>query len=90
MSRLSPRGTKYLPAKPIHVFGRYISLRLEREMWDWLQEIAGLHNQTRKYLIEQVWLAKRPDRPLSSELRVFVASYWRGRIQKARKKGIMI
>ena len=53
-------------------------MRIEPEIWQALKEMAAENGVTIKALVEKIAIAKKPSRSLSSEIRVFVAGYFRG------------
>jgi predicted DNA-binding ribbon-helix-helix protein len=65
-----------LPAHQIVIHGHPTSIRLEPELWWYLRVIAAEIGTSAVKLIEAVAIARRHDRSLSSELRVFIAKYF--------------
>src|SRR5947209_444807 len=62
----------------ITIHGHQTSLRIEREVWGWLKEIAAEMGVSRMQLIEGIAAAKNPRRSLASEIRVAVAAHFHG------------
>jgi predicted DNA-binding ribbon-helix-helix protein len=60
----------------ICVHGHQTSLRLEHEIWYLLRRIAAEYGTTAVRLIECISAARNPERSLSSEIRVCVATYF--------------
>jgi predicted DNA-binding ribbon-helix-helix protein len=60
----------------ICIHGHQTSLRLEPELWYLLRRVAAECGTTATKLIEAISIAKNPDRSLSSEIRVFVATHF--------------
>jgi predicted DNA-binding ribbon-helix-helix protein len=65
-----------LPARQVVIHGRPASFRLEPELWRYLRVIAAELGISAVKLIEGIAIARRHDRSLSSELRVFIAKYF--------------
>ena len=64
--------------RTIFIHGHPTSMRIEPEIWQALKEMAAENGVTIKALVEKIAIAKKPSRSLSSEIRVFVAGYFRG------------
>jgi predicted DNA-binding ribbon-helix-helix protein len=60
----------------ICVHGHQTSLRLESELWYLLRRMAAEIGTTAVRLIECISAARDPDRSLSSEIRVCIATYF--------------
>jgi predicted DNA-binding ribbon-helix-helix protein len=60
----------------IFIHGHPTSMRIEPEIWQSLKEMAAENGVTIKALVEKIAIAKKPNRTLSSEIRVFVAGYF--------------
>jgi predicted DNA-binding ribbon-helix-helix protein len=69
-----PRRIK--PRK-IQICDRKTSVRLEPEFWFYLRQVAVEQGCTAKALIEAVEKARKPERSLSSALRVYVTTHLR-------------
>ncbi len=67
----------YLILRNVRVDGRRTSVRLEREMWDALQEICAREDWTVDEICGQV-AGTNGEKGLTSGLRVFIVSYFRG------------
>jgi predicted DNA-binding ribbon-helix-helix protein len=65
-----------VPARQIVIHGHPTSFRLEPELWWYLRVIAAEIGTSAVKLIEAIAIARRHDRSLSSELRVFIAKYF--------------
>ena len=66
----------WVKPRRVAINGHQTSIRLEPEFWYWLRQIAAECGTTATKLIEGIVIAKNPDRPLSSALRVSVAGYF--------------
>jgi predicted DNA-binding ribbon-helix-helix protein len=75
MSRL-----KHQKNHRICIFGHQTSVRLESEMWYLLRRIAVESGTTVIRLIEHISAVRNPERSLSSEIRVFVATHFARRV----------
>ena len=66
------------PHRGIILHGRPTSMRLEREFWEFLREIAIERRMTVTALIEAIDQVKSAKATLVSAIRVFVAMHYRG------------
>ena len=69
----------WIKPRRLIIQGRPISLRLEPEFWYYLRQIAAECGTSATKLIAAIAIAKKPTRPLSSELRIHIAGYFRNR-----------
>ena len=60
----------------INVNGRRTSIRLEKEMWMGLKDIARREKCRVHDLCSKVYLRKRPDTSLTAAIRVFIMAYY--------------
>lgn len=70
-----------LVSKNVTVNGHRTSMRLEPVMWDALREAARREGMTVNALVSQ--LAERSPHTLTSEVRVFIATYYRAAATEA-------
>jgi predicted DNA-binding ribbon-helix-helix protein len=74
--RKSNREKTTLISHNIMVDGRRTSVRLEKEMWMAIKEIARREDCTVHALCSVVALRKRPDTSLTAAIRVFIMAYF--------------
>ena len=67
---------KWVKPRRLIISGRPVSLRLEDDFWNMLRLMAAELGVSATKLIAAINTARNPNRPLSSTLRVAVASYW--------------
>jgi predicted DNA-binding ribbon-helix-helix protein len=67
---------QWVKPRRLIVSGRPVSLRLEDDIWNLLRLMAAELGVSTTKLIAAINTARNPSRPLSSTLRVAVASYW--------------
>lgn len=69
------------------ISGRRTSVRLELEMWDALEEVAGIERCTVHDLASRANSAKKSGQSLTSAVRVFLLLYYRNQLIKASCAG---
>ena len=67
---------KWVKPRRLIITGRPVSLRLEDDFWNLLRLMAAELGVSATKLIASINAVRNPERPLSSTLRVAVASYW--------------
>lgn len=72
------RKMSSLILRNVRINGRRTSVRLEREMWEALQEICVREGSNLNLICNQV-ADRNGERGLTSGLRVFIVNYYRGR-----------
>lgn len=73
-----------LLSKNVRIRGRRTSVRLEPEMWDALQEVAGLEDCSIHDLCTAVEELRDPEASFTGALRVFLMEYFRNAAKSSR------
>lgn len=73
------RDSRLGQPRSVVVAGKRTSLRLEPTVWLCLNDIVALEGISLDELVSRIEKSRRADRGLASEVRVFVADYWRKR-----------
>jgi predicted DNA-binding ribbon-helix-helix protein len=73
---MSSNPHRWIKPRRIDIHGHQTGIRLEPEIWYLLRRMAVEIGTTATRLIEAISIAKNPDRSLSSEIRVCVATHF--------------
>jgi len=82
-----PQPASYLVGGNLIISGRRTSVRLELEMWDALEEVAGVEKCTVHHLATRAKNARKIGQSLTSAIRVFLLLYYRNQVIKVSGPG---
>lgn len=78
-----------LISKNVRISGHRTSVRLEPEMWEALEEVAGMQGCNIHDLCSAVSELKHPDASFTGALRVFIMEYFRSASKTNRPVGLI-
>lgn len=78
-----------LISKNVRIHDRRTSIRLEPEMWDALNEIAGIESCTIHCLCGAVYDLKEEGSSFTAALRVFLMEYYRSAARTSQQVGLV-